>query len=77
MPPGGFAPVYREQSLDSPALKQEREAVQRILFHTTTVFGAPLEITLSELAIEAFYPANPETAAIMQSMGSATPTESR
>ena len=29
---------------------------------TTTVFGSPLEINLSELAIEAFYPANPDTA---------------
>lgn len=31
-------------------------------FSTTTVFGIPLDITLSELAIEAFFPADPETA---------------
>jgi len=29
---------------------------------TTTVFGTPVDITLSELAIEAFYPSNAETA---------------
>jgi transcriptional regulator with XRE-family HTH domain len=32
----------------------------------TTVFGTPLDITLSELAIEAFLPADPETAAILR-----------
>jgi len=31
-------------------------------FSTTTVFGTPLEITLSELALEAFFPADPTTA---------------
>ncbi|QAY77502.1 helix-turn-helix domain-containing protein [Sphingosinicella sp. BN140058] len=31
-------------------------------FSTTTVFGTPLDVTLSELAIEAFFPANAQTA---------------
>jgi len=31
------------------------------LFSTTTVFGTPVDVTLSELAIEAFFPADPET----------------
>lgn len=31
-------------------------------FSTVTVFGTPLDITLSELAVEAFYPANAVTA---------------
>ena len=30
-------------------------------FSTTTVFGAPLDVTVSELAIEAFYPADAAT----------------
>ena len=30
-------------------------------FGTTTVFGTPLDVTLSELAIESFFPADPET----------------
>jgi transcriptional regulator with XRE-family HTH domain len=33
---------------------------------TTTVFGSPLEVSLSELAIEAFYPADVETAAALR-----------
>ncbi|HYF88276.1 helix-turn-helix transcriptional regulator [Azospirillum sp.] len=32
------------------------------LFSTTTVFGTALDVTLSELAIEAFFPADAETA---------------
>jgi transcriptional regulator with XRE-family HTH domain len=30
-------------------------------FSTTTVFGTPLDVTLSELAIESFFPADPQT----------------
>jgi transcriptional regulator with XRE-family HTH domain len=37
------------------------------LFSTTTVFGTPVDITLSELAIESFFPANAETAALLRS----------
>jgi transcriptional regulator with XRE-family HTH domain len=32
---------------------------------TVTVFGTPVEITLLELSLEAFYPADPETAAAL------------
>jgi len=31
-------------------------------FSTTTVFGTPVDVTLAELAIEAFFPADPATA---------------
>ena len=31
------------------------------LFSTTSIFGTPVDVTLSELAIEAFFPADPET----------------
>ena len=36
---------------------------------TTTVFGSPRDITLSELAVEAFFPANAETAEILRQRG--------
>ncbi len=36
-------------------------------FSTTTVFGTPRDITVAELAIESFYPADPETAAALRS----------
>jgi hypothetical protein len=35
---------------------------------TTTIFGTPIDVTLSELAIEAFFPANAETMAAMQAL---------
>ena len=37
---------------------------------TTTLFGTPRDITLSELALEAFFPADSETAALMQQLAS-------
>ena len=36
-------------------------------FSTTTVFGTPLDITLSELALEAFFPADAATAEALRS----------
>uniref|UniRef100_UPI004046F06B MmyB family transcriptional regulator n=1 Tax=Ideonella azotifigens TaxID=513160 RepID=UPI004046F06B len=35
---------------------------------TTTVFGTPVDITLSELAIEAFFPADAQTAQALQAL---------
>ena len=35
----------------------------------TAVFGTPLDITLAELAIESFYPADPSTAAALRALG--------
>jgi transcriptional regulator with XRE-family HTH domain len=36
------------------------------LFSTVTIFGTPLDVTLSELALECFYPADAATAEILQ-----------
>jgi hypothetical protein len=33
---------------------------------TTTMFGTPIDVTLAELAIESFFPADPETAAALR-----------
>ena len=38
------------------------------LFGTITLFGTPVDITLSELAIETFYPADPMTAELLRAM---------
>jgi hypothetical protein len=37
-------------------------------FSTTTVFGTPIDITLSELALEAFFPADAATAQALRKM---------
>jgi transcriptional regulator with XRE-family HTH domain len=36
-------------------------------FHMVATFGTPLDVTVSELMIESFFPANPETAAVLHS----------
>ncbi len=35
---------------------------------TTTVFGTPVDITLAELALETFFPADAETAAALRAL---------
>jgi transcriptional regulator with XRE-family HTH domain len=42
-------------------------------FSTTMVFGTPVEVTLSELALESFFPADAETAAIVRSLTAKAP----
>ena len=36
------------------------------LFSTTTIFGTPVDVTLSELAIESFFPADAATAEVLR-----------
>lgn len=43
------------------------------LFSTTTVFGTPVDVTLSELAIEAFFPADPDSAERLRRLQAAGP----
>ena len=38
-------------------------------FSTTMIFGTPMDITVSELAIEAFFPADEMTSAALASLG--------
>jgi transcriptional regulator with XRE-family HTH domain len=46
-------------------LELETDAGVLSLISTTTVFGTPVDVTLSELALEAFYPADDRTAEIL------------
>ena len=41
-------------------------------FSTTTVLGTPVDVTLSELAIESFFPADDATAQAMRAMAEAS-----
>ncbi|MFC0401160.1 helix-turn-helix domain-containing protein [Paraburkholderia rhizosphaerae] len=43
-------------------------------FSTTTVFGTPVDVTLSELAIEAFFPADQQTADTLRRLAAAQAT---
>lgn len=55
----GGAVVPFQMALDGASLS---------FFTTTTVFGTPVDVTLSELAIESFFPADAETAEAMHRM---------
>jgi transcriptional regulator with XRE-family HTH domain len=50
-------------------LRFATEAGTLSLFSTTTIFGTPVDVTLSELAIESFFPADATTAAMLHSAG--------
>jgi transcriptional regulator with XRE-family HTH domain len=50
-------------------LRLKTEAGIFSFFSTTTVFGTPVDVTLSELAIEAFFPADTETAEALRRTG--------
>jgi transcriptional regulator with XRE-family HTH domain len=47
-------------------LQLKSEAGVMSFFVTTTVFGTPIDVTLSELAVEVFFPADAETAQILR-----------
>jgi hypothetical protein len=50
----------------SSPLRPVTDAGTLSFFGTTTVFGTPVDVTLSELAIEAFFQADDATARILQ-----------
>ncbi len=65
--PKSAAPEWDFAGIAVP-LELVTEAGQLSLLSTTTVFGTPVDVTLSELAIESFFPANPQTAEILRTM---------
>lgn len=52
-------------------LELETAAGPLALISTTTVFGTPIDVTLAELAIEAFFPLNEETATRLRKLAAA------
>jgi transcriptional regulator with XRE-family HTH domain len=60
--PDGRAPSSLSDGGIAVPLELDTAEGRLSLLSTTTVFGTPTEVTLSELAIEAFYPANAATA---------------
>ena len=74
-PPGRAPPRDHEQV----AVPFRLATIQGPLsfFSTTTVFGTPVDITLSELAIESFFPADQATAALMRRLMEETNPEAK
>jgi len=52
-------------------LQLQSDAGPLNLISTTTVFGTPLDITVSEMALEAFYPADAETSGLLRKLADA------
>lgn len=50
------------------AMRLRTEVGELAFLSTTTVFGTPVEVTLSELAIESFFPADAKTAKVLRTM---------
>jgi len=61
------APLVGADSVVVP-LRLRTEAGELSLISTTTLFGTPRDVTLSELAIESFFPADAATAAALRSL---------
>lgn len=70
VPPGARPWRSGEDSLGGVAVPLELRTEAGILrfLSTTTVFGTALDISLAELTIETFFPADAESAAAMQTM---------
>jgi transcriptional regulator with XRE-family HTH domain len=65
------AAVRRERDeADAIALNLDLKVGPQVLsfITTTTIFGTPADVTLSELCLETFFPANAETAAAMKAL---------
>jgi transcriptional regulator with XRE-family HTH domain len=65
--PGGEAAVEPHAVLVPLRIRTPQGTLS--LFSTTTVFGTPVDITLSELAIELFFPADEATARAVRGAG--------
>ncbi len=50
-------------------LRIRHEGRELAFFGTVSTFGTPLDVTVAELAIESFFPADPETAAALRGGG--------
>jgi hypothetical protein len=68
----GYPAPEHEEALEPNAIavpmRLRSEFGELSFLSTTTVFGTPVEVTLSELAIESFFPADPRTAKVMRTM---------
>ncbi len=74
-PKGSNGPTEEHSDLVVP-LQLATEIGTLKLFSTTTVFGTPLDVTISEIAIESFFPSDEETADILQRLSRATGSKS-
>ena len=68
VPPGEDAPAEPEYGGVVVPLRLITKAGVLSFFSTTTIFGTPVDITLSELAVESLFPADTDTAEKLREM---------
>jgi transcriptional regulator with XRE-family HTH domain len=62
-----------QHELYVPLILQAPDGAELRFFSTISTFGTALDITLSELAVESFFPADEVTGAALRAMGAASP----
>lgn len=62
---------HGERPIEGPVIPLRLRSAAGVLrlISTTTIFGTPVDVEISELAIETFFPADEETRRILQAMG--------
>jgi transcriptional regulator with XRE-family HTH domain len=70
----GTASLVRESDIVLPMIFRLDEQVVR-LFSMTTTFGSPMDVTLDEVLIELYYPADEETATYLERKASSRRNE--
>ncbi|MGP4114784.1 helix-turn-helix domain-containing protein [Streptomyces sp. 4N509B] len=70
--PEGHADQHPTNDLAVPLLLASDHGDLSLLY-TTTLFGSPRDVTLDEIAIETFFPADPATADLLRSMAAPPP----
>lgn len=72
VPPGVRAPANEFAGVAVPFQMTTANGVLSF-YSTTTVFGTPVDVTLSELTLETFFPADEQTAAAVRAIAEALP----
>jgi transcriptional regulator with XRE-family HTH domain len=73
-PPGATHEAVPAEPMVVVPLQLESPAGTLSLISTTTVFGTPVDVTLSELALETFFPADAATAQALRHLGDGQPS---
>ena len=72
--PGGESAEEPDPGMEvAVPLRYRHEGRELSFVSIVATFGAPLDVTVSELAIEAFYPADEETARVLRAQDSGAP----
>ena len=67
--------IHKDQAAIAVPLRLKMGNDVLSFISTITVFGTPLDVTLSELAVESFFPADQRTAGILRAMAATNPAQ--